>query len=637
MELKPNLQDYTRAEFVDFINQIAAVNVPKQQHDRMVKHFDAIVGHPKGADLLFYPEPSIYDWMYSPPELVARNLKAWHNSMGRIGFKDDTLPHNTPRLGIKEQARKTSSEKLKGIQTMLSSISQFSQAAENAFNTLDGLLDSAEQLLQASAVHPASDNLYVRLNDMLEKLEAADYSLVMAVQNHAYYDSSFEFIKRDAERSVSSTHLDKDLQVHILGLLTDAGNTYLPQLSLFKKRQQAVFPRTEVLLDRLEERLVYVATAVGVGPTREASVFVAPIEGVGALPRVVTTNVEGSAAFERIAPDLKASIRSAVAGLAWMAPSADGSIAGWAKVFSFQFDKRGCGSPFAVSTPLSALAPVEGVDWGDLARQGQAVDLKFRLCSGVSGPSDLKVHWGLKDITEFAHISVAYMDGLSSSPKVKVMAAQWDSTSSAYYFVRPTFPADRFYWSGNALHKAVDTRSMSDRLNNPGYLEPVNTPVTEILTTAVDLQFDDCIVVFPQNSGIEPVYVMFKGGREYAGSASGVGRLAGSDWRKNCFDGRGAAIPSQIAGQLRDKVFKRFSLFTKAFWKAVASSSELSAQFSAEDLAVMKKGGAPIAHHGAGQLAAGTLEISHVVSPETGGGVYDMDNMRVTAHRAFGA
>ena len=56
MELKSTLKEYTASEFQTLINRIREVDLPKKDHDRLINHFDRIVGHPEGADLLFYPD-----------------------------------------------------------------------------------------------------------------------------------------------------------------------------------------------------------------------------------------------------------------------------------------------------------------------------------------------------------------------------------------------------------------------------------------------------------------------------------------------------------------------------------------------------------------------------------------------------
>ena len=86
MELKPNLTDYTAAQFQELVNRIWAVDVPQKDHNRLIDHFDQIVGHPRGADLLFSEEES---GMSQGPETIVHHVRQWHRSQGRSAFKDE--------------------------------------------------------------------------------------------------------------------------------------------------------------------------------------------------------------------------------------------------------------------------------------------------------------------------------------------------------------------------------------------------------------------------------------------------------------------------------------------------------------------------------------------------------------------
>ncbi|KFE57922.1 bacteriocin immunity protein [Pseudomonas syringae] len=510
MELKQKLQDYTQAEFGDFVSQITTVAVSEKAHNRMISHFDAIVGHPKGADLIFYPELSEYD-SYLPAEgVIVSQVKQWHNNKGQAAFKDDALPQRPPKLSSQEQAWKASSANMNKLQALISKASQADEVVDRAFVSLEALLNSAESILKKEAGRASDQQTYANLEKILEQLEAADHWLITALQSHAYHKSGFEFARQDAQRSLSSPYLHKDLQVSIHRLANEAGGKYQSRLAQFKQRQHAIFPRAEAVLSRLEESLVSAATILKSGPAIAANTFIVPLEDVGSTPRILTTIPETSASFERVAIDLKKSIRSAVAGLSWLTPAADGKTIGWANIFSFEFSRRGCGLPFALTTPLSELMPIEGVDWSEMAGQRTDVPLKFRLCSGVSGVS-VKVHWGLKEVTEFAYLAVVHVDQLSPSAKVSVRAAQWDRAKNAYYFDSPSSPGNRVYWSSDSLPKIESNwPPTTNRINASGYKAPVATPVVETIDNSAQLNFDDCIVVFPPSTGIDPVYVMFK-------------------------------------------------------------------------------------------------------------------------------
>ncbi|WDR34338.1 bacteriocin immunity protein [Pseudomonas serboccidentalis] len=55
MELKSQLADYTEQEFKSLIQAIEDAKT-EDERGELVDHFNKIVPHPAGSDLLFYPE-----------------------------------------------------------------------------------------------------------------------------------------------------------------------------------------------------------------------------------------------------------------------------------------------------------------------------------------------------------------------------------------------------------------------------------------------------------------------------------------------------------------------------------------------------------------------------------------------------
>lgn len=88
-------------------------------------------------------------------------------------------------------------------------------------------------------------------------------------------------------------------------------------------------------------------------------------------------------------------------------------------------------------------------------------------------------------------------------------------------------------------------------------------------------------------------------------------------------------IPSQVAAKLAGQHFQTFDQFSSAFWMAVAEDPVLSSQFVPAQLNRIKKGWplrAPFAETPKGLRS---YELCHLVPPELGGNVYDMDNLRI--------
>lgn len=148
-----------------------------------------------------------------------------------------------------------------------------------------------------------------------------------------------------------------------------------------------------------------------------------------------------------------------------------------------------------------------------------------------------------------------------------------------------------------------------------------------------DIWFDDFITVFPADSGLPPIYVMFRDRREEPGTATGTGTPVTGAWLGAMTPDAGAPIPSQIADKLRERGYANFRAFREAFWKAVAADPELYRQFSSSSVRRINQGLAPYAsssEHIGGQRK---YELHHVIFLKDGGMVYDIDNIRIVTPR----
>lgn len=630
MEFKEKLQDYTRDEFVKLIKKITEVNVSKSKHDKLIHHFDQIVKHPKGADLLFYPDPNLDSYGYDETGNIVMGIKLWHNNNGQLAFKDDTLPPPRqppgPRLSAKDRAWNVSSANLAKVQKLSATINESKKEVEKAFSRLEMKLAAAENNFREHVKTKANKSQIPVFESELAGLGMAQHSVTLSISGYDFHELSVQFALDDAQRSVSYSHLDRELQANILQQMTQCSEQYLASRPSLRQRQQALHMRAEAVIGSIEAHLIRLASTVGAGPLKEASVFRASLNAIGALPRVLTTYSDVSHLFDAIQADLAQAIRSAIGGIAWEAnATSEEQPLKYASAMSFEFDKPGCGEPFAISVPLTELAPTEGKDWQNLAQNQMEVDLPFRMGAGVTGLRSMTLSDGLKQITELAHIYIVSTSSASIASKVKVRPAIWDVESSAYRFTSPYFPENTVLWEINAQSRPVKNRS-----RGPGIIAPVPVPMVEEVPLGEDLYFDDSIVVFPTDAGIEPVYVTFKGPMQYPGVATGTGQITAGNWLQSGNPENGIAVPRQVADPLRGKVFKRFSLLREALWKAVADDQSLSEQFSAESVEEMKAGRAPYKS----PPSPGTrrrLEIRHVVAPESGGDVYDMDNLRIIA------
>jgi len=117
------------------------------------------------------------------------------------------------------------------------------------------------------------------------------------------------------------------------------------------------------------------------------------------------------------------------------------------------------------------------------------------------------------------------------------------------------------------------------------------------------------------------------------GTATGNGKkVRPGRWLRGTH-GNAGVFPESIANKLRGKNFRDFDHFREEFWKEVAKDPDLSSQFSRANVTRMSAGRAPkvSATQGVGK---NTSYVLHHAEPiQHGGGVYDMDNLRIVTPR----
>jgi hypothetical protein len=165
----------------------------------------------------------------------------------------------------------------------------------------------------------------------------------------------------------------------------------------------------------------------------------------------------------------------------------------------------------------------------------------------------------------------------------------------------------------------------------PVYEGATVTPIEgriDVYPELADAAIDDYIFVFPADSGMPPLYVVFKSPRDMPGVITGSGQPVSAGWL-GLAENEGSPIPAQIGDQFRGRGFTSFGAFRKAFWKAVASDPQLAAQFGAASLSSIKRGSAPSPVPDEQVGGRDTFEIHHVLPIFQGGDLYDLDNLVV--------
>ena len=82
MRLKGKLSDYTEFQFKAFIKEIEDADTEKRQAE-LIAHFNKIVPHPAGSDLLFFPEAGADD----SADGVVRTIQDWCRANGVPGLE----------------------------------------------------------------------------------------------------------------------------------------------------------------------------------------------------------------------------------------------------------------------------------------------------------------------------------------------------------------------------------------------------------------------------------------------------------------------------------------------------------------------------------------------------------------------
>lgn len=143
-----------------------------------------------------------------------------------------------------------------------------------------------------------------------------------------------------------------------------------------------------------------------------------------------------------------------------------------------------------------------------------------------------------------------------------------------------------------------------------------------------DITAEDCILVFPAETGLKSLYVVYsKPARLMPGTVTGVGEDVSGVWLAGA--GTGVPIPTRIADRLRGREFSSFDKFREAFWEEVANDPDLAEQFIQGNIERMRDGLSPKVRR---QDRAGdrtSYELHHVEHIANNGAVYNIDNLRV--------
>jgi hypothetical protein len=221
--------------------------------------------------------------------------------------------------------------------------------------------------------------------------------------------------------------------------------------------------------------------------------------------------------------------------------------------------------------------------------------------------------------------------GPSGDDAVRTVQAKWNATKTA---IEAELNGATILWTPKG-RSGIPPMVHPDAINSQGTI--LVHPIPQGTDTQVegypagdDIETDDCILVFPADSGLSSLYLVFSTpARLNSGTVTGQGEDVTGIWLAGAGTALGSPIPTQIADKLRGREFSSFDKFREAFWEEVANTPELSEQFIPGNIERMRNGLSPKARRldRAGERTS--FELHHVIHIANGGALYDVDNLRV--------
>lgn len=512
MELKATLKDYTEPEFQALVNRIWAVDLPKQDHDRLINHFDRIVGHPKGADLLFYP-PEDDTNTYSSGSVVYY-VKDWYHKQNRAAFKGEGAPVPRPvvarpgaPLTPAQMTQQRIAHNLADVQKVAVDLAASERAAEAAFSVFEQRI---KHLRQRQSVQV---DIRGRESD-IRALEVSEFDARLAVRRYEYWKMSLTFKRDSARRDLSYARSEHAEWQNIAQQINVTYDRYLAKLSGINQRLYRFQVDAEALLVVAQTQLVDQRHQQGTAPNQASELLFAPLAFANARPGIfLDGGLSQPLEAHRVA--LQKAIRSAVAEFTWQITSGSQDHQGqYAAVLQFDFSSRAEVGRYGLNIPLLELLPIEGQDWQGLAAMGAEVDLPFRMNSGTYSVPPGTMSRGLREITTLLQVTITPTNGSVLLSGVRVRAAVWNEQLKTYCFTADGPASMTVSWNAPANLEAISTLAPAPEYRL-GFLRSSPAPLLESFSDMAEIRFDDYVVVFPPASGLDPLYIMFRDRREY--------------------------------------------------------------------------------------------------------------------------
>ncbi|MEA5670336.1 S-type pyocin domain-containing protein [Pseudomonas sp. MH2] len=275
---------------------------------------------------------------------------------------------------------------------------------------------------------------------------------------------------------------------------------------------------------------------------------------------------------------------------------------------------------YSLQTPLSDLIPQANTSLPTLDATTSEAEIPYRFSSRTGAEG-------------YSEIFAVKTDSNAIPSKVRVLSASYDAQRNIYIAVTTDSPPRTMTWTP-IVNPGDPSTSLPNDLSPPtvytgAELMPIEIRIDSYPGVA-DASLDDYIIVFPADSGLPPIYTMFRDRREDPGVASGQGPQVDENWSKGASIGEGAPIPMQIADSLRDRHFANWRAMREALWKAVGSDEMLSKQFSTVNVSRMRQGLAPFVPKRDRVGGRGVIELHHKILISRGGEIYNVENIFLT-------
>jgi hypothetical protein len=272
--------------------------------------------------------------------------------------------------------------------------------------------------------------------------------------------------------------------------------------------------------------------------------------------------------------------------------------------------------PSTFATAAAELGVASNVDLGFIASRRGTVDVTHRMTFEETA-EELATAW-------------VTADGVSVGTKVRVRSFIYNPGTHRYEFTRDGDTKPSLVWTPTVTPGNSSTNLPSDTRDVDHYFGAPLTPVSEALGDYPTYDAEDegdFILVFPEESGLDPVYVMLKSPRYLPGIVSGMGGATDPNWELSASKGLGSPIPTAVADTLKDRSYAEFRSLKKAIWREISKLPEATKYMTEENIQLIRKGNSPIAPYAEQNGKNVWYEIHHISPIWKEGAVYDLDNL----------